>query len=82
VLQTIEHDLPEEARFLQLYDEFSTGLGAIVDMPHRTVSLLFRFFRQNNGKFSKRALSKEFAELTEREVEQIEQLYADTLGAL
>ena len=82
VLQTIEHDLPEEARFLQLYDEFTTGLGAIVDMPHRTVDLLFRFLSQNNGKFSKRALSKEFAELTEGEVEQIEQLYAETLGAL
>ena len=82
VLQTIEHDLPEEARFLQLYDAFSTGLGAIVDMPHRTVDLLFRFLSQNNGRFSKRALSKEFAELTEGEVEQIEQLYADTLGAL
>ena len=51
-------------------------------MPHRTVDLLFRFLSQNNGSFSKRALSKEFAELTEREVEQIEQLYADTLGAL
>ena len=82
VLQTIEHDLPEEARFLQLYDEFCTGLGAIVDMPNRTVDLLFRFLRQNNGKFSKRALSKEFVELTEREVGQIERIYADTLGGL
>ncbi|GMQ95967.1 MAG: Fic family protein [Gammaproteobacteria bacterium] len=82
VLQTIEHDLPEEARFLQRYDEFCAGLKMVVDMPTRTVDLLFRFLRQNNGKFSARALSKEFVELTEREVGQIERLYADTLGRL
>ncbi|GMQ77364.1 MAG: Fic family protein [Gammaproteobacteria bacterium] len=82
VLQTIEHDLPEEARFLQRYDEFCAGLKTVVDMPTRTVDLLFRFLRQNNGKFSQRALSKEFVELTEREVGRIERLYADTLGRL
>jgi len=82
VLQTIEHDLPEEARFLQRYDEFCAGLKTVVDMPTRTVDLLFRFLRQNNGKFSRRALSKEFAQLTEREVGRIERLYADTLGGL
>ncbi len=80
--QTIEHEFPEEARFLQLYYEFCTGLGTIVDMPNRTMDLLFRFLRQNNGKFSKRARSKEFAKLTEREIGQIERLYADTLGGL
>ena len=82
VRQTIEHDLPEQAQFLQLYDECCTGLGTIVDMPNRTMDLLFRFLRQNDGKFSNRARNKEFAELTEREVEQIERLYADTLGGL
>jgi len=82
VLQTIEHDLPEEARFLQRYDEFCAGLKTVVDMPTRTVDLLFRFLRQNNGRFSQRALSKEFVELTEREVGRIERLYADTLGGL
>jgi len=82
VLQTIEHDLPEEARFLQLYDAFCLGLTDIVDMPNRTMDLLFHFLRQNDGKFSKRARSKEFAKLTEREVDQIERLYAETLGAL
>ncbi len=80
--QTIEHDLPEEARFLQLYDEFCAGLETVVDMPNRSVDLLFRFLRRNNGKFSKRALTEEFIELTEREVGQIERLYADTLGRL
>jgi len=82
VQQTIEHDLPKEAQFLQLYDEFCTGLGTVVDMPNRTMNLLFRFLRQNNGNFSKRARNMEFAELTEREVELIERLYADTVGGL
>jgi hypothetical protein len=39
VLQTIEHDLPEEARVLQRYDQFCFGLRAIVDMPDRTMDL-------------------------------------------
>lgn len=80
VRQTIERDLPEEMRFLQHYDEFCFGLRAIVDMPNRTMDLLFRFLSQNDGKLSNRARSKEFAELTNREVERIQALYADALG--
>lgn len=81
VLQTIEHDLPEEARFLQRYDAFCAGVGAIVDMPARTLDLLFRFLQQNDGTLSGRARSKEFAALTAREVDQIERLYADAFDA-
>lgn len=81
VRQTIEHDLPEEARFLQHYDEFCFGLRAIVDMPNRTMDLLYRFLSQNDGKLSNRARTREFSELTNREVERIEALYVDTLGA-
>lgn len=45
VPQTIENDLPDEARFLQCYDAFCSGIAAIVDMPGRTSDLLFRFLQ-------------------------------------
>ncbi len=49
----------------------------IVDMPDRTVDLLFRFLNQNGGKLSRRAREREFAALTDQEIPQIEQLYED-----
>ena len=54
----------------------SSGVGEIVNMPSRTLDLLFRFLKQNNARLSKRALDKEFSQLTEEEVDQIENLYA------
>ena len=45
------------------------------DMPTRTVDLLFRFLQQNNGQLSARARGKEFAALTDHEVERVENIY-------
>jgi hypothetical protein len=46
-------------------------------MPSRTTDLLFRFLRQNDGKLSRHARSKEFAELTDDEVDALERIYAE-----
>jgi hypothetical protein len=75
VQRTIEKDLPEEADFLQRYDRFRGGLASIVDMPDRTMDLLFHFLHQNNGRLSKRAREKEFALLEAVEGDSIETLY-------
>jgi len=48
---------------------------AIVDMPDRLVSLLFRFLRQQGGVLSQWARSREFQALTEQEVAEVETLY-------
>lgn len=80
VRQTIEQDLPNEARFLQGFDTFRAGVERLVDMPERTLNNLFGFLRQNQGKLSNRAQANEFAALTREEVERIEQLYADSFG--
>ncbi len=77
VAKTIVEDLPNEATFLKNYDQFRARLDSIVDMPDRTTDLLFRFLEQNNGKLSNRALKKEFAALTEDEVQFIEEAYSD-----
>ena len=74
--QTIEHDLPYETAFLRRYDEFRRRVENMVDMPERTIDLLFRFLSQNDGTLSNRARDKEFAALTNDEVERIESVYA------
>lgn len=80
VRRTIEQHLPAETAFLRRYDAFRGGVQSLVDMPERTVGLLFKFLRQNEGMLSTRARQGEFAALTEREVEQIQRIYDVTLA--
>jgi len=80
VRKTIEEDLPYETDFLRRYDRFRAGVETIVDMPDRTVDLLFRFLNQNSGTLSRRAREREFAELTDDETTQIEQFYEEGFG--
>lgn len=77
VRETIDHHLPDETRFLARYDAFKRQLNLVVDMPDRLSSLMFQFLRQNEGKLSLRARTKEFAALTEEEVSRIEALYGE-----
>ena len=77
VKRTIEIDLPDETKFLERYDRFSSGLNTMFDMSNVTKDLLFRFLHQNGGKLSKRAKSKEFSKLGQGEVETVEELYLE-----
>jgi hypothetical protein len=77
VEKTIEEDLPAEATFLKNYDRFCERINRIVDMPNRTLNLLFHFLHQNKGKISKRASNKEFAKFTKKEKKQIEEAYSE-----
>ncbi|MCG5549131.1 Fic family protein [Halorhodospira halochloris] len=81
VYRTIERDLPEEAQFLRRYDAFCQRIEQIVDMPDATLDLLFRFLQQNAGQLSKRARTKEFAQLTDPEVAAVEKIYLDLFEA-
>lgn len=75
VQKTINEDLPMETGFLKRYDMFRERVGEIVDMPDRTIDLLFRFLRQNKGRLSNRARKGEFSKLTGREINFIERAY-------
>lgn len=81
VAETIEHDVPEEVRHLEAYDRFRARLQSLVDMPARTINLLWRFLVQGEGRLSKRARENDFAALTPAEVESIEELYAEVWGS-
>ena len=80
VRKTIEHELPEETRFLKNFDRFRAAVELIVDMPDRTLDNLFGFLKQNGGHLSKRAREKEFAALSDDETRSIEQVHIDLFG--
>jgi hypothetical protein len=81
VKQTIEVDLPRETEFLARYDRFRARIETLVDMPERTIDLLFRFLHQNGGTLSLRARAQEFAELTESEAAAAETAYREIFQA-
>ena len=47
----------------------------VFEMPDKEVALLIRFLGQNNGKLSKKAIEKEFPELTNDEIKEIKEQY-------
>lgn len=75
VQRTIEMDLPAEAGFLRRYDVFRRDVEALIDMPERTMDLLFRFLQQNGGRLSQRAREREFAQLSDDEAVRVEAIY-------
>ena len=77
VRKTIEEDLPRETEFLNRYDRFRVVVEGIVDMPDRTIDLLFRILHQNGGKLSKRAREREFSKLHEGEALAVENAYTE-----
>ena len=78
VQRTVEEDLPREADFLQRYDGFRLRVQTMLDMPDRTVDLLFRFLKQNQGRLSQRAQEGEFQALTADEVQHVEWIFQES----
>lgn len=77
VEKTIDEDLPAETRFLRRYDAFRHRIESFLEMPERTIDLLFRFLSQNGGQLSQRARTREFSGLTDEEAQRIEAIYND-----
>lgn len=75
VKYTIEHIIPHEINYLANYDDFKNFTDKEFEMPDKLVSMLVRSLEQNQGVLSKRAKEKEFSELTQNEIEQIETEY-------
>lgn len=75
VQQTILETLPEEVRYLEHHSEMRRFIEEHFDMPDKAIENLIGFLRQNDGQLSKRALTKEFAALTEEEVAMLEEKF-------
>lgn len=82
VQTTVQSDLPYEVAYLHAYDTFAATVAEEIDMPTRTLDLLHRFLRQNNGSLSHRARTREFVQLTDAEVARIENAYANSIQVL
>jgi hypothetical protein len=82
VRETLEHDLPDETRFLEAYDRFGSRVQEIADMPSATVDLLFRFLRQSGGRLSQRAREREFGALSDDEVTRVQAIYQEELAPI
>ena len=76
VEDTIRNIVPQEIKFLANYDSFKKYMEEEFEMPDKMISTLVRFLEQNQGALSKRAREKEFAMLTDKEVKNIESIYA------
>ncbi len=72
---TINKIIPEEVDYLLKYDALKSWLDDTFQMPDKTVALLIRFLEQNNSTISKRAREKEFKDLTDAEIQEIEKQY-------
>ena len=77
VEDTILRVIPEEVKYLQRYDIFKRYLDNNFEMPDKLVATLLRFLEQNNGVLSIRARTKEFAELNDNEIKNIEEKYKE-----
>ena len=75
VNDTLNRVIPQEVNYLLKYDEFKHFIDNKYEMPDKMIATLVRFLEQNNGILSKRALKKEFSELTENEVTSIQDTY-------
>ncbi|MGI9322020.1 MAG: Fic family protein [Pseudomonadales bacterium] len=75
VAETVNKTLPEEVDYLAKYDLLNDFIKNYINMPDKQMDLLIRFLNQNRGKLSQRARKKEFAALTEPEVQAIESRY-------
>lgn len=76
VAQTVLKTLPEEVQYLENHAKMRDFLEMHFDMPDKSMENLIGFLRQNKGALSKRATSKEFKNLTQNEIEMIEEKFA------
>ncbi len=73
--ETIYEILPKEVIYLKNHDAFTQYLNLHYELPNRLKELLIQFLNQGEGRLSKRARHKEFIELTQEEIEDIENQY-------
>lgn len=74
VRRTVEIDLPREIDYLTRHDEALRRIMDAVEMPDGLAENLLMFIRQNGGTLPKRRRQDEFKALTDKEVQQLEEI--------
>ena len=78
--RTIRQAIPQEIHFLQRFDQARKAIAEIVDMPDRKREMLLMRLRKTGGKLARKRREREFAELTDREVADIEEAYRNAFA--
>lgn len=73
--QTLEQELVPELEFLLNYDACKQAIQQIVDLPDRRLDLVIKCCQQNQGQLSPAKRQKLFSELSDAEVNAIEQAF-------
>lgn len=76
MFDTINRIIPEEVNYIYKY-EFKRFIDDQFEMQDKLVSMLVRFLEQNGGTLSMRARIKEFSELKDDEVKNIESAFQE-----
>ena len=77
VQRTVDLDLPREIDYLRRHDAALRRIMDTVEMPDRLAENLLLFIRQNGGTLSKRRRQNEFKALSDKEVEELEEIVRD-----
>jgi len=75
--KTIVHSIPQEIEFLEKYDRARAALSEVVDMPDRKREVLLSCLHKNRGELGLKRREREFPELTDQEVRELEKAYQD-----
>lgn len=77
VEDTIDHIIPEEVDYLRRYDRAASAIDEIVSLPDHQVDLFIKMVRQNEGKLSKSKREKFFGDLSDEEIDRMEEVYRE-----
>jgi len=71
--ETIRQVIPEELDYLEKYDQMTTYITNRLSLPDTKVDLLIKLLDQNKGKLSKDKRLKKFDNITDEEIQSIEE---------
>ncbi len=71
---TIQNELPKEIEYLKSFDIAENKIKEFIEMPNNTIKQLIIFIYQNNYILSNKRRKKQFANLSNNEVEKIESI--------
>lgn len=76
---TLKEDFTAELRYLENYEKTRVLAKEVVDLPDVKLNNFIQFMKQNNNKLPNKRRSKNFAELTDKEIEKLEQVINENL---
>ena len=76
---TLREDFTKELEYLGNYETTRILVKEVVDLPDVKLNNLIKFIKQNGNKLPNRRRSKDFAELTDKEISKLEQIINEKL---